>query len=136
MLYRIPKDKAIDKAAFSKYLDLESPDGDVALDADQLGDIVAGDALLGDGDLGVGDQRQGQVVGDGEEGGHHWTQIQAVALQDNSELCPEQQKVSRYTRTSEHSGLLENVTAGILVSTRESNDHTSQRNCVDCGLCG
>ena len=53
--------------------DLESPDGDVALDADKLGDIVAGDALLGDGDLGVGDQRQGQVVGEGEEGGHHWT---------------------------------------------------------------
>ena len=116
-----------------KTTDLESPDGDVALDADKLGDVVAGDGLLGDGDLGVGDQRQGQVVGEGEEAGHHWTQIQTVALfrtiqnfgQNNS-----------YSRTSEHSGLLENVTAGILVSTRENNDHTSQRNCVDCGLCG
>ena len=74
-----------------KTTDLESPDGDVALDADKLGDIVAGDGLLGDGDLGVGDQRQGEVVGEGEEAGHHWTQIQAVALQVNSELWPEHQ---------------------------------------------
>ena len=115
-----------------KTTDLESPDGDVALDADKLGDIVAGDGLLGDGDLGVGDQRQGEVVGEGEEAGHHWTQIQFRQdrtiqnfVQNNS-----------YSRTSEHSGLLENVTAGILVSTRENNDHTSPRNCVDCGLCG
>ena len=111
--------------------DLESPDGDVALDADKLGHVVAGDVLLGDGNLGVGDQRQGEVVGEGEEAGHHWTQTLALLRtiqnfgQNNS-----------YSRTSEHSGLLENVTAGILVSTRENNDHTSQRNCVDCGLCG
>ena len=80
--------------------DLESPDGDVALDADKLGHVVAGDVLLGDGDLGVGDQRQGEVVGEGEEAGHHWTQTLALLRtiqnfgQNNS-----------YSRTSEHSAL-------------------------------
>ena len=85
-----------------KTTDLESPDGDVALDADKLGDVVAGDGLLGDGDLGVGDQRQGEVVGEGEEAGHHWTQIQAVALHRTIQNFVQN---NSYSRTSEHSAL-------------------------------
>ena len=80
--------------------DLESPDGDVALDADKLGDVVAGDGLLGDGDLGVGDQRQGEVVGEGEEARHHWTQIQPLALYRTFRT------LSRTTGTAEHQNTL------------------------------
>ena len=82
--------------------DLESPDGDVALDADKLGHVVAGDVLLGDGDLGVGDQRQGEVVGEGEEARHHWTQIQPSALYRTIQNFVQN---NRYSRTSEHSAL-------------------------------
>ena len=85
-----------------KTTDLESPDGDVALDADKLGHIVAGDVLLGDGNLGVGDQRQGEVVGKGEEAGHHWRQIQPLALYRTIQNFVQN---NRYSRTSEHSAL-------------------------------
>ena len=84
-----------------KTTDLESPDGDVALDADKLCHIVAGDVLLSDGDLGVGDQRQGEVVGEGEEARHHWTQIQF--RQDRTIQNFVQN--NRYSKTSEHSAL-------------------------------
>ena len=66
-----------------KTTDLESPDGDVALDADKLGHIVAGDVLLGDGNLGVGDQRQGEVVGEGEEARHNWRQRFTMSVKQN-----------------------------------------------------
>ena len=84
-----------------KTTDLESPDGDVALDADKLCHIVAGDVLLSDGDLGVGDQRQGEVVGEGEEARHHWTRIQF--RQDRTIQNFVQN--NRYSKTSEHSAL-------------------------------